>query len=128
MTFVHGCIILNNAITRLTSVKAQQMSHTIRQDEYGPYIRCAGFVFRPLFPVDYPPHPNTTSFATGDRVRCAHTPSTPLAIVIADDNASETWFSHGGYVRPRGSFRPSRECYKPKGFTWPGGVADRKYS
>ena len=94
------------------------MSHIVRKDNHGPFIRCNGHVFRPLFPIDYPPHPNSTTFATGKRVHCDHRIGTPLAVV--DD--SEVWFSHGGYLTPRGSFISSRECYKPHGFTWPGGM------
>lgn len=108
--------VKHNAIVRAT--KGRTMPHIIRSDKHGPYIRCDGAVFRPLFPIDFPPHPNTTQFEVGQEVACSVKAGTPLAAVRIMGEG-EVWFSHGRYVRPRGSFKASWECYKPEGFTWP---------
>lgn len=109
------------------------MSHTIKKDKFGLYVRLNGMVFRPLFPIDYPPRPHESKLIEGIIVECQHQAHTPLAsiryTVSHGPNRgtvhSEMWFSHGGYIRTDGSFKHSTASYKPLGFTWPGGVGDR---
>ena len=59
------------------------MPHVIRKDSHGPYIRCNGHVFRPLFPKDYPYHRNDTSLAVGTQIDCEHQVDTPLVVIKA---------------------------------------------
>lgn len=95
--------------------------HTIRRDINGLFIRTGGYVFRPLFPVDYPHLESGTIYQASDKVRAHHMAGTPLAKIKRGDHV-ETWFSHGSYYTHDCKIRPSASCFKPIGFCWKGGM------
>lgn len=95
------------------------MSNIVRRDKHGLFIRADGYVWRPLFPVDYPGHPNGSICMENDHVTCRHRSGTPLA-TVKREGVNETWFSHGGYIdMVSGRFYKSVACFKPTSFSWP---------
>jgi hypothetical protein len=90
----------------------------VKQDEHGLYVRGAGYIWRPVFPVGYSHvHEDRTDFGLGDEVGVSHSGG-PLAS-IRGASGREQWFAHGTYIDTENSRHiPSHECWKPSYRTW----------
>ena len=90
----------------------------VRQDCHGLYIKCGGYVFRPIFPVGYNHvFKNGTKFVQGDTVRGYHKGGTQLG-TVQKDGTKETWFTHGFYYDDKGGKVPSEDLFKPSYEIW----------
>lgn len=99
------------------------MSKTkVKQDRHGPYIRGAGYIWRPDFPIGYQHvHLNQTQFAVGSEVSVSHSGG-PLASIRQGDTR-EYWYAHGSYYKMENGklipgYKKSEECFRPDYENW----------
>lgn len=90
----------------------------IRQDKFSVYILCGGYLFRPVYPVEYAHLSMSDSdFSVGDSVKARHVGGSPLGVLKSETGRMETWISHGAYMG-NNEYTGSESLYKPNYFSW----------
>lgn len=93
----------------------------VYKDVHGLYVRAAGHIFRPDFPVEYKDRDfEFGGIKEGDKVNVSHKKLTVTAnLKVVEGDTVETWYSHGGST----SYSPkikvdSEEIFRPSHDKW----------
>lgn len=84
----------------------------VKRDCYGLYIRHAGCVFRPLFPVGFDPKNPPTNITEGIEVRARYKGAGASYVKIDIDDQRLFWMNHGSYIVPDGDEIKHRKSYE----------------
>ncbi len=85
----------------------------VKKDKFGLYVRHAGFVFRPLFPLGFNPNNPDIDVTEGMSVRARYKGAGASYAKIRVGDECLFWMNHGSYIIPNGDelqHRKSVDC------------------
>ena len=83
----------------------------IKKDQYGFYVRHAGCIFRPLFPIGYNPNNPEINIEEGMDVRVRYKGAGASYAKVRINDECLFWMNHGSYIVPNGDEIIHRKSY-----------------
>lgn len=85
----------------------------VKKDKYGFYVRHAGCVFRPLYPIGFEPNNPVVDINEGMMVNATYKGAGASYAKVKVGQDQLFWMNHGSYIIPDGDdviHQPSTQC------------------